>query len=109
MAARATNVVSAWASLLCLEAVLAQRSLRLLLFGAIALPVVGLSAWLGLSAILVALAHMYTHGWLLALLFGFGLQLLAFALLLNQLRCWARDLTLPRSRAALVHAMERMA
>jgi len=108
LAAGAADVISAWAALLNLELALAQRSLRCLVIGAIALPVAGLSACLSLSALLVALAHAYTNSWLLALLLGAGVQLLALAILLNQIRRWARDLSLPRSRAALVHAMERM-
>ena len=49
-----------------------------------------------------------TLNWVLALLLGAGVQLLALAILLRQLRRWARDLTLPQSRAALVRAMEHM-
>lgn len=109
LATDAADVVSAWAGLLNLELALAQRSLRWLLIGAIALPVAGLSAWLSLSAVLVAIVHIYTNSWLLASLLGAGVQLLALAILLHQLQRWARDLTLPQSRAALVHAMEHMA
>ena len=104
----AADVVGAWASLLNLELALAQRSLRWLLIGAFVVPVVGLSAWLSLSTLLVALAHAYTNSWLLSLLVASGVQLLTLAILLRQLQRWARDLTLPQSRAALVHAMEHM-
>lgn len=102
------DLVHAWSGLLSLELALARRSLHWLLIGLIAVPVIGLSAWLSLSALLVALAHAYTNSWLLALLLGTGMQLLALALLLYYLRRWAADLTLPQSRAALVQAMERM-
>jgi len=105
----AADVVSAWASLLNLELALAQRSLRWLLIGALVVPLAALSAFLSLSALLVAGAHMYTNSWPLALLLGAGVQLLAFAILLDQLQRWAHDLTLPQSRAALVHAMKCMA
>ena len=108
LASDAADVISAWASLLNLELALAQHSLRWLLIGAIAVPIVGLSAWLSLSALLVSLSHIYTNSWLLAVLLGSGVQLLALEILLNRLQRWARDLTLPQSRAALVHAMERM-
>jgi len=108
LATDAADVVGAWADLLHRELALAQRSLRWLLIGAIALPVAGLSAWLGLNAVLVAGVHVYTSSWLFALLLGAGVQLLALSILLNRLRRWARDLSLPQSRAALVHAMERM-
>jgi len=108
LATDAADVVSTWAGLLDRELALARRSLRWLLIGAIIVPVAFLSAWLSLNALLVALAHWYTHSWLLALLLGTGMQLLALAISLNQLKRWTRDLTLPQSRAALVHAMERM-
>lgn len=108
LATGAANVISIWVRLLNLELVLAQRSLRWLLIGALAVPVAGLSASLSLSALLVTLAHAYTNSWLLALLLGAGVQLFALAILLHQLRRWARDLTLPQSRAALVHAMKHM-
>jgi hypothetical protein len=108
LASGAADVIGAWTRLLNLELVLAQRSLRRLLIGAIAVPVVGLCVWLSLSALLVALTQIYTDSWLLALLLGSGVQLLALAMLLHQLQRWARDLTLPQSRAALVHAMKRM-
>jgi hypothetical protein len=108
LATAAADVIGAWASLLNLELVLAQRSLRWLLIGAIAVPVAGLSVWLSFSVLLVTVAHVYTNSWLLALVLGSGVQLLALAILLSQLQRWARDLTLPQSRAALVHAMKRM-
>jgi len=108
LATDAADAVSAWASLLNREFALAQCSLRWLLIGAVILPVAALSAWLSLSSLLVALAHLYTNSWLLALLFGAGMQSLALAILVRQLQRWASDLTLPQSRAALVDAMERM-
>lgn len=95
----------AWIRLLGAEVALARRSLRWLLIGAIAVPVVGLSAWLGVSALLVAGLHALTDGWLPALLFGTSLQLLALAILLHRLRRCARDLALPQSRAVLVRVM----
>jgi len=108
LATDVAEVVGAWAGLLDRELALAQRSLRSLLIGAIFVPVAVFSAWLSLNALFVALAHRYTNSWLLALLLGTGMQLLTLALLLIRLRRWTRDLTLPHSRAALVHAMERM-
>ncbi len=108
LASSAVNLISAWSSLLNLELALARRSLRWLLIGAIAIPVVALGAWIGLGALLVAAAHVYTHSWLLALLLGASVQLLVFAILLHLIRRWLRDLSLPQSRKALTRAMERM-
>lgn len=108
LATTVANLVHAWASLLNLEVALARRSLRWLLIGAIAIPVICLSTWLGVSALLVAFMYMYTKSWLLALLFGCGVQCLALAIVLRQLRRWVRDLTLPQSRASLTQAMERL-
>lgn len=100
--------MSAWAALLTRELALAQRSLRWLLIGAIIATIAALGIWLSLSAMLIAFAYLYTNSWLLALLLGTGMQSLALAMLLRQLQRWARDLTLPQSRAVLVRAMERM-
>jgi hypothetical protein len=107
-AASVADLLRAWTTLLNFELILARRSLRWLLIGVIAAPVIGLGTWLGLCALLVATAQAYTHDWALALLLGSGVQLLALAILLHRLRCWAHDLTLPQSRAALARAMERM-
>ena len=102
------DLLRAWSRLLNLELALAQRSLRWLLVGTLAVPVVGLGAWLGLCTLLVAVAHIYTDNWLLAVLIGAGAQFLALGLMLQQLRRWMRDLTLPESRAALARAAERI-
>jgi hypothetical protein len=102
------DLLGAWTRLLHLELALARSSLLWLGIGAIAVPVIGMSAWLGLSALLVATMQAYTDNWGLALLFGAGMQLLALAVLLRQLQVWAHDLSLPQSRAALVQALERM-
>jgi hypothetical protein len=104
----AAGLLRAWAHLLNLELVLAQRSLHRLLLGTIAVPVIGMSTWLSVSALLVVAIHAYTDSWLLALLLGAGAQSLALALLLQQLRRWTRDLGLPQSRAALARALARM-
>jgi hypothetical protein len=109
LATGVADVISAWAKLVQLELALAQHNLGWLLVGAIVVPVAALGVFISLTALLVAGAHMYTNSWLLALLLSAGVQLLALAILLNQLRCWARDLTLPESRATLIHAVERIA
>ncbi|MEO8803048.1 MAG: hypothetical protein ABI304_03540 [Rudaea sp.] len=106
--AAAMNWVGAWSSLLNREIALARRSLHWLLVGAIALPVIALSAWLGLSALLVAVVHIYISSWALAILIGVAAQVVVLVTLLRWMRRWLRDLTLPQSRAALVQAMERM-
>lgn|SRR5690242_16006948 len=108
LATAGVDLLRAWIRLLNLELTLAHRSLCWLLVGAIAVPVVGLSTWLGLCALLVAAAHIYAGNWLLALLIGAGAQFLVLGLMLQQLRRWARELTLPQSRAAVVRTMERM-
>lgn len=102
------DLLHAWSRLLTLELALARDSLLRLIIGWIAATVIAFSAWLGLDALLVALVQTYTNSWSLALAVGAGLQLLALAILQHHLRRWARDLTLPRSRAALTRAMERM-
>ncbi|MBL8297648.1 MAG: hypothetical protein JNN30_04790 [Rhodanobacteraceae bacterium] len=108
LATAVAGFAHAWAGLLDQELALAQRSLRWFLIAAIAVPVVAFSVWLNLSAIVVAAAYVYSDSWPLSLLMGAGVQSLALAMLLHLLRRWTRDLTLPHSRAALLHAVERM-
>jgi hypothetical protein len=103
-ASGAAQLVRAWSILLQSELAVARDSIRWLLVGAVVTPVVALGAWLGLNALLVAAAQLYTGSLVLALLLTCGVQLLALGLLLNQLRRWARELTLPHSRAALARA-----
>jgi len=110
-AARAGGVpdlLRAWSTLLESELALARASIGWLLIGVLVVPVAALGAWFGLNALFVAVAQTYTDSLVLALLLTFGVQLLALALLLFQLRRWMRDLTLPHSRAALGRAMEKM-
>jgi len=106
--ATGVNLLGAWSALLNSELALAQHSLRLLLLGALAVPVIGLGAWLGLCALLVALAQMATGSLALALLVGVAVQMLALLVLVRQLRRWSHDLTLPQSRAALLRAVGKM-
>jgi hypothetical protein len=108
LASAAVDLVQAWAGLLDQELALARRSLRWCLIGAVTLPVAALGLWLSLGALLVAAAYVCSGNWFVALLLGAGVQALVLALLLRRLRHWSRDLTLPQSRAALLHAMERM-
>lgn len=107
-AATTVDLLRAWSGLLNSELALARQSVRLLLLGALAVPIIALGAWLGLCALLVALAQMYTHSLVLALLIGAAVQVLALAVLLRRLRRWSHDLTLPQSRAALLRAVEKM-
>ena len=102
------GLLRAWSALFVAELAVAHRSLHWLVFGMVAAPVIGLGVWLGVCALLVAVAQTYTASWTLALLFGAAVQVLMLALLLQRLRRWSRDLTLPQSRAALSRAMERM-
>ncbi|MGA9333562.1 MAG: hypothetical protein WBV39_04725 [Rudaea sp.] len=104
----AAELVGAWTRLLAVELKLARRSLGWLLIGAIAVPVIGLSVWLGFCVLLVAGMQMYTQSWILASLFGAGVQLLGLTILLCQLHCWAHDLALPQSRAALARVLEKL-
>lgn len=101
------NLVRAWSALFESELAVARQSLGSLLIGAILVPAAALSAWLGLNALFVVAAQVYTGSLALALLLTFGAQLLALALLLHWLRRWARDLTLPHSRGALARIVEK--
>lgn len=97
-----------WYALLEVEVALARNSLRSLLLGSLALPVLALAAWLSIVAVLAQAAHALLHSWPGALLAVTFVQLALILLLLRSLRRWWRDLTLPQSRAALIRAMQRL-
>ena len=80
------------------EIALARYSLRALLMGMIAAPVIVVGLWLGLMSLLVLEAHAAGCSWPAAVGLGIGAQLLALLFLVRALRRWTRDLTLYRSR-----------
>lgn len=95
-----------WSTLLQAEMALARRSLNLLLFGAVALPVVALGVWIGSGALLALVIHAIGCSWLMSVAVDVAIQLALLALLLRSVRQWWRNLTLPRSRAALMKTAE---
>jgi hypothetical protein len=72
------------------------------------LPVLALSAWLSLIALISVAIYNLIWSWPLALLLGTILQLLLLTLLLRFWLRWSIELTLPQSRAAPIRAMEHM-
>lgn len=108
IAENAFDVIHCWCTLLKMEVALARRSLRALPIGALVLPVLALSAWLSLIALISVAIYSLTGNWPLALLLGAILQLSLLTQLLRFWLRWSLNFTLPQSRAALRRAMERM-
>ncbi|HEX3896924.1 MAG TPA: hypothetical protein VHW73_11995 [Rudaea sp.] len=80
---------------------------RLLIAGAL-IPVFLLTIWAALNLLLAALVARWLQDWLygyLAILIVNGALVTAFVLGMKR---WKRDLTLPRSRAALARLLERV-
>lgn len=102
------NMALAWTVLFKRELTLAQRCFRLVLIGSVFLLVVGLSAWLSINALLLAMIQYYTNSWIAALAIVVVIQLVTLMLLLRQLQQWTHKITLPQSRAVLFHTLERV-
>ncbi len=80
---------------------------RLLIAGAL-IPVFLLSIWAALNLLLGALVARWLHDWLYGYLAILIVNIaLVVAVVFGVIR-WKRDLTLPRSRAALARLLERI-
>ncbi len=80
---------------------------RLLIAGAL-IPVFLLTIWAALNLLLAALVARWLQDWLygyIAILIVNGALVTAFVI---GVRRWKRDLTLPRSRAALARLLEKL-
>jgi len=102
LAASLARAARAWQSVLQLEIDAARGSLRALVFGALLAPVLLLGLWL--SAVGLCWLGLQAAG-----LGGLGAgaltcaqQVLLLWVLLRAAQRWARDLSLPRSRAILL-------
>lgn len=104
-----SNYVRAWSALLSTETRLAGASMLRLGLALLVVPAIALVICAMLDALLATLLQRWLQDWssCLAIVLCFDLACL-FGLLLA-MRAWWRNLSLPRSRAALVQLFERMA
>ncbi len=103
-----SQYVQAWSALLASETRLARNSLVRLGLAALLIPALALGICITLDAFLVALLHRLLQDWSSCLAIVLFTNLLVAFGLLSAMRHWWRNLSLPRSRAALVHLLGLM-
>jgi len=104
-----TDYVRAWSALFASEARLAGISMVRLAIGAIVAPAVALVICISVDALLAALLQKWWHDWAASTGAVVVFNVICFVGLLFAMRRWWRNLSLPRSRNALGHLLERLA
>ena len=98
----------AWSELAISETRLARASLIRLAFAVLVVPALVLTICVAANAVGAALLNHWLNGWGSSLAIVLGLDAAGLCVLLVAMRRWWRNLSLPRSRAALTHLMRRM-
>jgi hypothetical protein len=80
---------------------------RLLIAGAL-IPVLLLTIWATLNILLAALVARWLHDWMYGYLAILIVNVALVAAFVIGVKRWKRDLTLPRSRAALARLLEKL-
>jgi len=106
LAAQLIDFAGACNELLESEFALAKRSLRGLVAGVLAAPILLLGLWSSVLLLCVAALHTLGLDWTTALVSVVLAQLIGIFALLRALRRWVGDLALPRSRALLAQLLE---
>lgn len=104
-----SQYVRAWSTLLSSETRLAGASVVRLGLALLVVPAIALVICVTLDALLAALLQRWLHDWSSCIAIVLCFNLACLYGLLRAMRTWWRNLSLPRSRAALVHLFERMA
>ncbi len=103
-----SEYVRAWSSLLSSETRLARISLVRLALAALVIPALALGICIALNALIVTALNRWLHDWSSCIAIVLGIDLAALGALLLAMRRWWRNLSLPRSRGALSHLLERL-
>lgn len=109
LAVDASQYLRAWSALLASETRLAGESMLRLLFALLVVPAVALVICAAVDALLAALLQRWLQDWSSCIAIVLCIDLAVMYGLLRAIRAWWRNLSLPRSRAALVHVFERIA
>jgi hypothetical protein len=103
-----SEYVQAWSALVASETRLAGVSLVRLGVAALLLPALALGICITLDAFLAALLHRLLQDWSACLALVLFFNLVSTYGLLVAMRHWWRNLSLPRSRAALTQLLGRL-
>ena len=100
--------VSAWSELVASETRLAGASAGKLVLAALVIPALALAICIIVDALIVAVLNRWLHDWSSCIALALLLNLTGLAALLFGMRRWWRNLSLPRSRGALRHLLQRI-
>lgn len=98
----------AWSELVISETRLARASLVRLAFAALVVPALVLSICVAANALGAAVLNRWLGDWSSSLAIVLSLDVVGMGVLLWAMRRWWRNLSLPRSREALTHLIQRM-
>jgi len=104
-----SDYVRAWSALFASEARLAGVSVLRLGLGMLIVPALVLMICVSVDALLVTLLQRWFHDWASATAVVVLFNVVCLGGLLAAMRRWWRNLSLPRSRSALGHLLERLA
>jgi hypothetical protein len=104
-----SDYVRAWSALFASEARLAGVSVLRLGLGMLIVPALVLMICVSADALLVTLLQRWFHDWASATAAVVLFNVVCLVGLLAAMRRWWRNLSLPRSRSALGHLLERLA
>lgn len=97
-----SEYVRAWSALLASETRLAGASMLRLVGGLLVVPALALVICAAVDAFLVTLLQRWIHDWSICIGIVLGFDLACLYALLLAIRAWWRNMSLPRSRAALL-------
>jgi len=103
-----SDYVRAWSALVASETRLASTSALRIAFAALVIPALALAICITVDALVVAVLERWLHDWSSSIAIALLLNLTGLWLLLVGMRCWWRNLSLPRSRGALTHLLQRI-
>ena len=104
-----SDYVSAWSALLASETRLARVSAVRLMFAVLVFPALALGICITLDTLGVTLLNRWLQDWSSSVAIVLCTNLIGLCALLAGMRRWWRNLSLPRSRGALTHLLERLA
>lgn len=109
LAHSASDYAKAWSDLLVQETRLARVSAIRLIFAAMLVPMFALGIFVALNAGAAAFAQHWLHDWSASIAAIVLLDIAGLWLVLLAMQRWWRNLSLPRSRAALTRVLRRAA
>lgn len=106
--ARSTSeYAQAWSGLLASETRLARVSAVRLVLAALLIPALALGIFIAINAVVAAVLQRWLHDWASCIALVLFLDIAVLCGVLLAMRRWWRNLSMPRSRAALVQLLRR--